>query len=149
MPSPGGSGGVLVGGGAMYISKASSAEKQAAAWDYLKFLDSPQSQATWAAGTGYVPIRKSATTMEPLVTWWQQHPYYKVAYDQLITGPENVATAGPVIGDYGSKGVGVRGAVIDGLDSMLTQHTPPATALQNAVKNANQAIETYNQRIGG
>jgi hypothetical protein len=35
------------------------------------------------------------------------------------------------------------------MDSMLTQHTPPATALQNAVKNANQAIETYNQRIGG
>jgi sn-glycerol 3-phosphate transport system substrate-binding protein len=150
MPSPSGTGGggVLVGGGAMYIVKQSSPEKQAAAWDYLKFLDSPQSQATWAAGTGYVPIRKSATTLEPLVTWWTTHPYYKVAYDQLVMGPETPATAGPVIGDYGSKGVGVRGAVIDAMDSMLTDHTPPATALQNAVKNANQAIETYNQRIG-
>jgi sn-glycerol 3-phosphate transport system substrate-binding protein len=150
LPGPTGQGGVLVGGGAMYISKASSPEKQAAAWDYLKFLDSPQSQSTWSAGTGYVPIRKSATTLQPLASWWQQHPYYRVAYDQLLAGVENAATAGPVIGNYGSKGVGVRGAVIDAMDALLgPSHAPPATALQNAVKNANAAITDYNQRIGG
>jgi hypothetical protein len=96
-----------------------------------------------------VPIRKSATTLEPLKSWWAQHPYYRVAYDQLITGVENSATAGPVIGNYGSKGVGVRGAVIDAMDSLLTNHTPPATAMDSAVKNANAAIADYNQRIGG
>ncbi|MCU1428794.1 MAG: ABC-type sugar transport system, periplasmic component [Actinomycetia bacterium] len=149
MPGPQGNGGVLIGGGALYISKSSSPEKQAAAWEFLKFLDTAQSQSTWSAGTGYVPIRKSATTLAPLSTLWQQKPYYRVAYDQLLGGAVNDATAGPVIGPYGAKGVGVRGAVIDALDAMLTQKVPPPTALQDAVTNSNKALTSYNQRIGG
>ena len=41
MPGPPGDGGVLVGGGALYIVKKSAPEKQAAVWQYLKFLDRP------------------------------------------------------------------------------------------------------------
>ena len=42
MPGPKGKGGVLVGGGANYIVKKSSPEKQAAAWQYAKFLNDPE-----------------------------------------------------------------------------------------------------------
>jgi sn-glycerol 3-phosphate transport system substrate-binding protein len=150
MPGPSGDGGVLVGGAALYMTnaKGASPEKQDAAWEFTKFLTSAQSQATWSAGTGYLPIRKSATTMAPLTTLWQQKPYYKIAYDQLLHGAENTATAGPVIGAYGSRGQGVRGAVIDALDQVLTQGKPAATELRQAVKGANQAIADYNERIG-
>jgi sn-glycerol 3-phosphate transport system substrate-binding protein len=150
MPGPSGNGGVLVGGAALYMTngKGSSPEKQDAAWEYAKFLTSAQSQATWSAGTGYLPIRKSATTMEPLTTQWKQKPYYKIAYDQLLSGTENTATAGPVIGPYGSRGQGVRGAVIDALDEVLTQGKPAAAELQQAVTESNKAIADYNDRIG-
>ena len=56
-----GTGGVLVGGGALYMSKKSSPEKIAATWEFVKFLVRGDTQATFAAGTGYVPIAKSAT----------------------------------------------------------------------------------------
>ncbi len=148
LPGPGGSGGVLVGGGALFIVKQSSPEKQAAAWEFLKFLDSAQSQASWSAATGYLPIRKSATTLEPLKTLWQQKPYYRISYDQLLKGTESDATAGPVIGDYGAKGVGVRGAVIDAFDSMFVQHVAPDKALASAAKAANAAMTAYNDRVG-
>lgn len=150
MPGPAGDGGVLVGGAALYLTnaKGASPEKQDAAWQYAKFLTSAQSQATWSAGTGYLPIRKSATTMEPLASLWKEKPYYKIAYDQLLNGTENTATAGPVIGPYGSRGQGVRGAVIDALDGLLTQGKPAATQLQQAVREANRAIAEYNERIG-
>src|SRR6478735_3189159 len=80
MPGPEGSGGVLVGGGALYISKKSSPEKIAATWEFLKFLVSASTQAEFAAGTGYVPISKGATKQPVLVAQWQKEPGYRVAY---------------------------------------------------------------------
>ena len=47
-------------GGELFMVNKSAPEKQAAAWQYLKFLDTPESQATWAVGTGYLPILKKA-----------------------------------------------------------------------------------------
>jgi sn-glycerol 3-phosphate transport system substrate-binding protein len=150
MPGPKGDGGILVGGAALYISngKGSTPEKQAAAWEFAKFLSSAQSQSVWSAGTGYLPVRQSATTMEPLVTQWKKAPFYKIAYDQLLEGAENTATAGPVIGPYGAAGEGVRGAVIDSIDGVLTQGKAPGPQLQQAVDEANKAIADYNERIG-
>ncbi len=112
MPGPTGPtpGGVLVGGAAFYIVNKSSPAKQAAAWEYVKYLDSPQTQATFAAATGYVPIRKSSVTLPAIQQLWAKIPGYKVAYEQLVNGPSNVATAGPVIGDYQSVRDAVRNA---------------------------------------
>jgi sn-glycerol 3-phosphate transport system substrate-binding protein len=151
MPGPQGNGGVLVGGAALYITNAknSTPEKQEAAWRFAKFLNEAQAQADWSAGTGYLPIRKSAATMEPLVTRWKEAPYYKIAYDQLLEGEENDATAGPVIGPYGARGEGVRGAVIDALDAVLTAGKPGEPELQRAVEEANRELARYNDRIGG
>ncbi|MDQ1521047.1 MAG: sn-glycerol 3-phosphate transport system substrate-binding protein [Actinomycetota bacterium] len=150
MPGPPGNGGVLVGGAALYITKGkdSTPAKEEAAWRFAKFLTTATSQSAWSAGTGYLPIRESATTMEPLTSRWKQAPYYKIAYDQLLHGAESTATAGPVIGPYGAKGEGVRGAVIDALDTVITGGKPAAPALQQAVDQSNKAIADYNQRIG-
>lgn len=143
-PGPSGPGGVLVGGAAFYIVNKSSPAKQAAAWEYLKFLDTPQSQATFAAATGYVPIRKSSITLPAIQQLWAKIPGYKVAYDQLVTGPSNTATAGPVIGDY----QGVRDAVRNSWESMFSNGVAPAAALAAAAKNATAAIQAYNARVG-
>jgi sn-glycerol 3-phosphate transport system substrate-binding protein len=144
LPGPVGKGGVLVGGGAMYMSNKSSPEKQAAAWQFLKFLDSPQTQATFGAATGYVPLRKSAVSLPAIQQLWAKIPGYKIAYDQLITGVSNVATAGPVIGDY----LGVRDAVRNAEESMFTSGVTPKAALTAAAKNADAAISAYNARVG-
>ncbi len=145
MPGPVGKGGVLVGGAANYIVSKSSPAKQAAAWEFAKFLASPESQATWAAGTGYVPISKAATELPAVQDLWAKNPGYKIAFDQLVTGVNNVATSGPVIGDY----QGVRNAVRTAEQSMFTQSVKPKAAINAAKTNANTAIEEYNSRIGG
>jgi sn-glycerol 3-phosphate transport system substrate-binding protein len=144
-PGPQGPGGVLVGGAALYLVNKSSPAKQEAAWRFAKFLNEPASQATWSAGTGYVPIRKSAIELEPITKRWAQVPGFKVAYDQLLAGASNAATAGPVIGDY----AGVRKAVEDALQAMVTTGTPPKQAIDRAAQRANAAIKEYNTRVGG
>jgi sn-glycerol 3-phosphate transport system substrate-binding protein len=149
MPGPDSpDGGVLVGGAALYISARSAPARQAAAWRYAAFLNEPATQAEWAAATGYIPIRKSAVNMAPLTERWAAAPGYRVAYDQLLAGPENDATAGPVIGAYGGAGQGVRGAIIDALAAMLTRGVPPDQAVREAARKANTAIAEYNARVG-
>ena len=144
MPGPKGKGGVLVGGGANYIVKKSSPEKQAAAWQYAKFLNDPQTQADWSIATGYVPIRQSAASMPQVQQYWTANPGFKVAYDQLLAGVTNTATAGPVIGDY----QGVRDVVLDSEQQMFNGMSPSA-ALKQAKQNANGKIEEYNSRVSG
>jgi sn-glycerol 3-phosphate transport system substrate-binding protein len=145
MPGPPGKGGVLVGGGALYIVKKSAPEKQAAVWQYLKFLDDPQTQADFAAGTGYVPIRKSSVDLPAIQQQWAKNPGYKVAYDQLISGKDDIATQGPVIGAYQA----VRDSVLAGEQEMFTQGKSPSTALKSAATRANSAMQEYNSRVTG
>ena len=144
MPGPKGKGGVLVGGAANYIVSKSSPEKQAAAWQFAKFLNDPESQADWSVGTGYVPIRQSAASLPQVQQRWAEIPGFKVAYDQLVGGVANTATAGPVIGDY----QGVRDAVLDSEQQMFNGMSPSA-ALKQAKQNANAKIEEYNSRVSG
>jgi sn-glycerol 3-phosphate transport system substrate-binding protein len=144
MPGPTGKGGVLVGGAALYIPKASSPEKQAAAWEFIKFLNEPVNQARWAVGTGYAPIRQSALDEPVLQAAWAESPEYRVAYDQLVGGVDNVATAGPVIGPYAQ----VREAVENALTRMLTQGVAPPAALTDAAETADDELAAYNARVG-
>src|SRR4029079_7336425 len=128
----------------LYILNKSSPAKQEAAWRFAKFLNDPASQATWSAGTSYVPIPESALDRAPTKRRWAEVPGFKVAYDQLLAGVDNEATAGPVIGDY----AGVRKAVEDALEAMVRTGTPPKQALDRAAARANRAIKDYNVRVG-
>ncbi|MGZ4714754.1 MAG: hypothetical protein ACXV9S_17450, partial [Acidimicrobiia bacterium] len=79
-----------------------------------------------------------------LVDQWAKEPGYKVAYDQLLVGKDDIATAGPVIGDY----AGVRDVVRDVMTQMLTGGMDATTALHKAVAESNAKIEGYNRRVG-
>jgi sn-glycerol 3-phosphate transport system substrate-binding protein len=138
-------GGVLVSGGALYMVNKSKPEQQAAAWKFLKYLDDPAQQTTWAIDTGYIPIRKAAAATTTMQDYWAKNPVYKVAYDQLLSGPNTVATSGSVIGDY----KGVRDAVRDAENSMFLQGKDPKSALKDAASNADSAMADYNSRVGG
>ena len=137
-------GGVEPGGSALYISNKVPAAQQAAAWQYITFLDSPASQATWGAGTGYIPIRKSATATATIQKLWATNPGFKVAYEQLVTGATTSATAGAVIGPFPT----VRTDELTAEESMYTHGVSPAKALAGLVKSVNTTLANYNQRLG-
>ncbi len=145
MPGPVDKGGVLVGGAAFYIMKDTSDEKQAAAWEYAKFMNEPENMAEWAAGTGYIPIRESAVDLPVFQQRLSEIPEFIIGFDQLLEGKANPATAGPVIGDY----LGVRSAIDDEITRMLSEGTKPNVALKAAKKNSDEVIQNYNERVGG
>jgi sn-glycerol 3-phosphate transport system substrate-binding protein len=136
-------GGVEPGGSALFISDKVPAAQQAAAWQYVSFLDNVTSQATWAAGTGYIPVRKASVATTTIKNLWATHPGFKVAYTQLVSGPSTLATTGAVIGAYAT----VRKDVLTAEESMYQAGMSPSKALKTATRNVNTAISSYNQRV--
>jgi ABC-type glycerol-3-phosphate transport system substrate-binding protein len=137
-------GGIEPGGGGVYISNKVPAIDQAASWQFLSYLMNTQSVATWAAGTGYIPVRKSSTQTATVQKLWATSPGYKVAYNEINNGVDDPATSGSVIGPYAD----VRTDVLNAENSMYTQGVKPAAAVKAAAQNVNDSISSYNSRLG-
>jgi sn-glycerol 3-phosphate transport system substrate-binding protein len=141
MPGPGGAPGVLVGGASLWIVDGHGDEKSAASWDYINYLVSAQSQSTWAAGTGYVPVRGGALDLEPLKTTYATDPRFKVAYDQVNAPADALSAAGPITGPLREIRVVVARAV-----ATILQGGDPQATLSAAAVEANALIADYTSR---
>jgi sn-glycerol 3-phosphate transport system substrate-binding protein len=137
-------GGIEPGGSGVYISSKVPAIDQAAAWTYIAYLMNTQSQATWAAGTGYIPVRKSSVQTATVQHLWATQPGYRVAYNQINNGLNTPATQGSIIGPYADVRTDVANAEI----SMYTQGVSPSKAVSTAESQVNQTISNYNSRLG-
>lgn len=144
MPGPSGDGGVLPGGASLWLTKDKSAEEIAAAWDFTKYLTSPEAQATWAAGSGYLPVRKSAVDQAELKDRYTSQPIYKVGYDSLLAGAVNAATTGPVSGPQRQ----IRQAMAKAVQSVF-DGADVKTALSTAESESNALLADYAKRTGG
>jgi len=136
-------GGIEPGGGGVFISNKVPAIDQAASWQFLSYLMNTQSVATWAAGTGYIPVRKSSTQTATVQKLWATSPGYKVAYNEINNGANDAATSGSVIGPYAD----VRTDVLNAENSMYTQGVKPAAAVNAAAQSVNSSISSYNSRL--
>jgi len=136
-------GGIEPGGSGVYLSDKVSPLHQAAAWTFVSYLMNTQSVATWAAGTGYIPVRKSSTQTATVQHLWTTEPGYKVAYNQIINGMNSPATSGSVIGPYPD----VRNDVLNAEISMFTQGVSAEKAVSTAQTNVDQTIASYNNRL--
>jgi sn-glycerol 3-phosphate transport system substrate-binding protein len=136
-------GGIEPGGSGVYISNKVPAIDQAASWQFVSYLMNTQSQATWAAGTGYIPVRKSSAQTATVQHLWATNPGYKVAYNEVNNGTNSPATSGSVIGPYADVRTDVSNAEI----SMYTQGVQPAAAIKSAEQNVNSTISSYNSRL--
>jgi sn-glycerol 3-phosphate transport system substrate-binding protein len=137
-------GGIEPGGGGVYISSKVPAIDQAAAWQYLSYLCNTQSQATWAAGTGYIPVRKSSAQTATVQHLWATDPGYKIAYNEINNGANDAATSGSVIGPYAD----VRTDILNAEIAMYTAGMSPSNAVKTAESNVNNTISSYNSRLG-
>ncbi|MBK5221782.1 MAG: ABC transporter substrate-binding protein [Acidimicrobiia bacterium] len=138
-------GGTLVGGAALWIDGDTSDEERAASWDFIAWLNEPEQQAEWHAATGYIPIRRSAIVLPEVADLWAAEPEFRVAYDQLVAGEENIGSAGPVIGNHAQVRLD---AIVPAFERMWIQGQAPDEALAEAKADADQIIADYTDRLG-
>jgi len=144
MPGPQVNPGTLVGGASLWITKGHSDAETAAAWDYVKFLLQPQTQSTWAAGTGYVPARTSAIDLNPIKSVYAADPRYKVAYDQLNAAADTPVEAGPVLGPQRE----VRLITSNAVEAILVARANVQSTLTSAARRSDLLIAQWKSTIG-
>lgn len=132
--------GVVIGGASLWMSKGIEEEKQEAAWEFMKFLASPESQAKWHVGTGYFAINPAAYEEDIVKTEWEKYPQFKVTVDQLQDTKPSVATQGALISVFPES----RQQIVTALEN-LYQGADPQEVLDQAAEGTDRAMEIANK----
>ena len=123
-----------IGGASLIIPRGNSPERQAAAWTLVNWLTSPEIAGGWSRFTGYFAPRIAAYDMPEMKTYLAEHPDAKVALDQLAYARGWFATYNVV---------GVRKAMEDGVQAVLSGKATPEAAMAQAQKEAEALLRPY------
>lgn len=132
--------GVVIGGASLWMSKGIAEEEQEAAWEFMKYLTTPEVQAQWHLDTGYFAINPAAYDEENVKAKWEEYPQFKVTVDQLQDTVPGLATQGALISVFPES----RQQVVTALED-LYQGKDPQEALDQAAQGTDRAIEIANK----
>ena len=140
MPGLNEPGKVFISGGAYFIMNTSSDAEQAAAWEFMKYLNNAESQKTIHLKGSYLPITDEVLDDPDVQSVWANDAagqWLATAHGQLADiDPE---FAGPVIGPFTEQ----RMIIQDSLEAVLLGGEDPAAALATAEEQINEALERY------
>jgi len=136
--------GTIIGGACLWIINLRPSEEQEAAWKFVKFMSSADSQAYWHINTGYYPINAKGYNHPDDIAWRKEYPQFQVAVDQLHMAPKNNVTAGGLIGVFPEA----RQTVEAALEECFSGAATAKEALDKAANSVTQAIQDYNETIG-
>lgn len=74
-----------IGGESIFLFR-SDPIRERAAWQFMKFVMSPDFQVDWAIATGYLPISKSAANSERYQAYLRANPFLEVYNRQMSVG---------------------------------------------------------------
>ncbi|WP_243291008.1 ABC transporter substrate-binding protein [Bacillus sp. FJAT-47783] len=135
--------GVIIGGASIWMSSGISEEKQKAAWEFMKYLTTPEVQAEWHVKTGYFAINPAAYDQDIVKKEWEKYPQLKVTVDQLHETKTSTATQGALISVFPES----RQKVVKAMEN-LYQGMDPQEALDQAAEETNRALEVANKKKG-
>ncbi|WP_100330238.1 ABC transporter substrate-binding protein [Bacillus xiapuensis] len=135
--------GVVIGGASLWMSKGKPAEEQKAAWDFMKYLQTPEVQAKWHVGTGYFAINPKAYDVDVAKKAHKEMPQLKVAIEQLQSSKSSFATQGALMDMIPEE----RKIMETALESVYNGEDADK-AFKSAVEQVNAAIEQANAARG-
>lgn len=142
-PSDAGKGGVIIGGASLWLMNNKSEDEQKAAWEFMKYLAEPQTQAYWHVNTGYFPVTTKAYDEAIVKENLEKYPQFQTAVDQLHQTEPNTATQGAVMGVFPEA----RQITETAIEEVLNGQKTPQEALDKAAQEISSKIETYNKTV--
>ena len=102
--------------------------EQKAAWEFMKYLQTPEIQAKWHVGTGYFAINPAAYEEQLVKDAYAEMPQLKVTVEQLQSTKSSFATQG-------------------GLMDMIPQGRKIMETALETVYNGGEVDEAYNTAV--
>lgn len=121
-------------GGNFLMLFSKDADKQKAAWEFIKYIESPEALAKWSTGTGYLPPRKGvADDPNGFKKMIEENKNIQVA---LSTMPNLVKWAS----FPGANGLQAEQLLIDARDIILSGKETAAQALHETAEKINNLL---------
>lgn len=131
--------GRLLGGQSMFLTAGLPREKEDGALAFLQHLLNPH-YAVRRQHTGSAPVTVQAQRQLAAEGWYDQHPYYRVAAEQVAASNGTPAATGAMMGDLN----GIQDAMTSAMHDVLTTRTDPAARFLAATEEAQACLDRYN-----
>ena len=128
--------GAPTGGGNIYILKGIQPDHQAAAWKFVQFMTSVDTQAAWSINTGYVASRQSSYNTQAMKDQIAKVP-------QAAVAAAGLKYAGPELATHNNAQI--QKFLGDAVQASLTGKSSIADALKAAQTQADQVLSQFNQ----
>jgi sn-glycerol 3-phosphate transport system substrate-binding protein len=126
---------VAIGGASLITFKGLPPDQQKAAWTFMKWITSADELGSWSRFTGYFSPRKSSYEMTEMKEFISKNP-------DALTALQQLQFAQPWFATYNT--VGVRKALEDEVQAVLSGKKTPDDAMREAQKKANEIMKPYN-----
>ncbi len=121
----------LVAGTNLAVFAQNTAVEKMAAARLIRFLTSPEVQAEWSQGSGYVPVRVASTRQPAFAAFLKANPHYQVGLTALAQ-----ASTLPEVSGWES----VRSVMDDAILATLAKEVQAGPALKQAAVLADQLL---------
>lgn len=136
--------GCPVGGASIYIIKGASEEEQQAAWEFMKYLVTPEIQAEWHVNTGYFPVNKKSYELQIVKDNLQKYPQFSAPINQVQSTKVSPATQGVLALNMDA----MRDQVNICIEGMFENKLTPEKAIEQAIAGVNQVLDKDKQMVG-
>ncbi len=131
---------VFISGGALYMTDSGTDAEKAAAWEFMKFFDSLDSQKTIHLKGSYLPITPEVLNDPEVQAVWAND----AAGQWLATAHSQFANidpdfSGPAVGPFTEQ----RDIMNKSLEELLLNDRDPAEVLDEAAQKVTQALAAY------
>jgi sn-glycerol 3-phosphate transport system substrate-binding protein len=127
-------GGSPTGGGNFYLFESATPEQRQAAFEFVKWMTSPENAAAWSIDTGYVAVSPAAWETDKMKAYVKEVPQATVARDQLEVSVAEFST---------HDNQRVTKLLNDNLQSVLTNAKTPEQAMKDAQSQADRILRPY------
>lgn len=132
-------GGVNIGGGALFVFDNNNDPGKKATWEFLKYLMSPEVQLYWHQQTGYFPVANRTYELEEFTQHIEKNPLFKVAIDQLHDSNPEVQSV------WWPNGYQVYYEIQNSIIEMLEKNKPTSEVVTYLSETINRFMDEYNR----
>ena len=137
--NPDDKGGACIGGASLAMFNNGDDEKANAAWEFIKYAASAQTQSTWSQATGYLPINLGTKDLDEYKAFVEKSPAIATALEQFESS--NPMVQEPVMMMQGSID-----SVIKDASTYLCEGSMNAEEATNyVIEECNKLFEEYNR----
>lgn len=133
--------GVPIGGASLWVTNSVPTKQQEAAWDFIKYAVSKESQALWASSTGYYSVNKEAYNLDLLKNDLEKTPQKLVAVNEIKNTKKTPATSGAVVGVFPE----LRKLMTDAMEKVYVGNEKLDKVIDKVVKDSDRVIKRYNR----